>query len=169
LTERRLSPDKEIERARRKRTPTPAPSSAQSPPGVHSWLGEDITLARHILVVDDEPDLRELLGVILEWAGYQVTRAADGREALARVKEGSFDLVILDIMMPGLDGWEVCQRLKTSEKTRRLPVILLTIRSQPMDKVVGLDVLRADAYLTKPFDCAELLAKVESLIGQPEA
>jgi len=120
-------------------------------------------------VVDDEPDLRELLGVMLEGAGYQVTRAADGREALARVKEESFDLVILDIMMPGPDGWEVCQRLKTSEKTRHLPVILLTMRSQPMDKVVGLEVVRADAYLTKPFDRAELLAKVESLIGQPEA
>lgn len=169
MTGRRLSPNKEIGRGRRKPTRAPAPGSAQSPPGVHSWLGEDITLAGHILVVDDEPDLRELLGVMLEGAGYQVTRAADGREALARVNEGSFDLVILDIMMPGPDGWEVCQRLKTSEKTRRLPVILLTMRSQPMDRVVGLEVVRADAYLTKPFDRAELLAKVESLIGQPEA
>ncbi len=113
-----------------------------------------------ILVVDDEPNITEFLHVGLGYEGYEVTTVADGREGLRRASEGSFDLVILDIMLPGLDGFEVCKRLRAVSD---VPVLMLTAKDEISDRVAGLD-LGADDYLTKPFSFVELLARVRAIL-----
>ena len=113
-----------------------------------------------ILVVDDEPNITEFLRVGLGYEGYEVTTVADGREGLRRASEGSFALVILDVMLPGLDGFEVCRRLRA---TSDVPVLMLTAKDEVTDRVAGLD-LGADDYLTKPFSFVELLARVRAIL-----
>lgn len=113
-----------------------------------------------ILVVDDEPNIIEFLRVGLGYEGYDVTTVADGREGLRRASEGSFALVILDVMLPGLDGFEVCRRLRA---TSDVPVLMLTAKDEVSDRVAGLD-LGADDYLTKPFSFIELLARVRAIL-----
>ncbi len=113
-----------------------------------------------ILVVDDEPNITEFLRVGLGYEGYEVATAADGREGLGRARDESFELVILDVMLPGLDGFEVCKRLRT---TSDVPVLMLTARDEVPDRVTGLD-LGADDYLTKPFSFVELLARVRAIL-----
>lgn len=113
-----------------------------------------------ILVVDDEPNITEFLRVGLGYEGYQVTTVADGREGLRRANDGSFALVILDVMLPGLDGFEVCRRLRA---TSDVPVLMLTAKDEVPDRVAGLD-LGADDYLTKPFSFVELLARIRAIL-----
>jgi len=117
-----------------------------------------------ILVVDDNPDNVELLAKRLKSLGYRTCEAYDGEEALAQVAAEEPDLVILDVMMPKLDGFEVCRRLKTEERTRRIPVIMLTAKREVPDKIRGLDT-GADDYVTKPFNPQELMARVRSLLN----
>ncbi|MDF1552661.1 MAG: response regulator [Deferrisomatales bacterium] len=118
-----------------------------------------------ILVVDDNPDNVELLTKRLVAGGYRTCEAYDGEQALEAVAREEPDLVILDVMMPKLDGFEVCHRLKTDERTRQLPVLLLTAKREVPDKVRGLDT-GADDYVTKPFNPQELMARVRSLLNQ---
>ena len=113
-----------------------------------------------ILIVDDEPRIRELIEEHLEHEGYQCTQASDGAAALAAVAAGGIDLVILDVMMPDLDGFQVLKKVR--EKSN-VPVLMLTAKSDEEDKVSGLR-LGADDYLTKPFGINELMARVNSLI-----
>ncbi len=113
-----------------------------------------------ILVVDDEPNIIEFLRVGLGYEGYDVTTVADGREGLRRGREGTFQLVILDVMLPGLDGFEVCKRLRASND---VPILMLTAKDEVSDRVTGLD-LGADDYLTKPFSFVELLARVRAIL-----
>jgi len=113
-----------------------------------------------VLVVDDEPNIVELARLYLEAEGYRVVAASDGREALSRVKEIHPALVVLDLMLPELDGWEVCRRLRAESD---LPIIMLTARSDDVDKIVGLE-LGADDYLTKPFNPRELVARVRAVL-----
>ena len=120
------------------------------------------TTAR-ILVVEDEPDLRSLLDRSLEGAGYRVVLAEDGIEALEKVAAEPLDLILLDIMIPHVDGIEVCRRLKRDERTARLPVIMLTARQEPVDRIVGLE-LGADDYITKPFNLRELVLRVAAVL-----
>jgi len=117
-----------------------------------------------ILVVDDNADNVELLAKRLKALGYRTCEAYDGEEALLRVAEEEPDLVILDVMMPKLDGFEVCQRLKSDERTRSIPVIMLTAKREVPDKIRGLDT-GADDYVTKPFNPQELMARVRSLLN----
>jgi class 3 adenylate cyclase len=116
-----------------------------------------------ILIVDDTPQNLDLLARRLQSQGYDVATAADGEEALDRVKEIAPDLVLLDIMMPKLDGIETVRRLKADEALRHIPVILVTAKSDPRDVVEGLDA-GGDDYLTKPVDHAALLARVRSML-----
>jgi len=117
-------------------------------------------MGQTVLVVDDDKNLRISVGAHLERAGYEVLTATDGREAL-RVTYGERpDLIILDVMMPEMDGWEVCEQVRTMADT---PIIMLTARSDRSDVVKGLK-LGADDYLEKPFDGEELLARVESVL-----
>lgn len=119
-----------------------------------------------ILVVDDEEVLRETLVYNLELAGYQVLTAEDGPAALEVVQNQSPDLIILDLMLPGMDGLEVCRRLRRHPSTATTPLLMLTALSEEVDKVVGLEV-GADDYLTKPFSLREFLARVRALLRRP--
>src|SRR3712207_2481358 len=113
-----------------------------------------------ILLVDDEHAIQTLLSYPLQKDGYDVVCASDGREALARFGEGSFDLVVLDVMMPRLDGLEVCRRLRAKST---VPIIMLTARAEEVDKVVGLE-LGADDYITKPFSLREFRSRVKAAL-----
>jgi DNA-binding response OmpR family regulator len=113
-----------------------------------------------ILVVDDDRELRELIGFVLTSAGYAVIEAGDGLEALRRQTDARPDLVILDVNLPGLDGFEVCRRMRLESDT---PVMMLTVRGEESDQVRGLD-LGADDYLAKPFSPRTLLARVRALL-----
>jgi DNA-binding response OmpR family regulator len=113
-----------------------------------------------ILVVDDERNIVELARLYLEADGYRVVPASDGREALSKVHEHHPALVVLDLMLPEMDGWEVCRRLRGESD---IPIIMLTARSDDVDKIVGLE-LGADDYLTKPFNPRELVARVKAVL-----
>ena len=123
----------------------------------------ETTKKEKILIVDDTVDTVELLKKRFRADGYETAEAYDGEEGLQKVTECHPDLVILDVMMPKLDGYEVCKRLKNDESTRHLPVLMLTARSETSDKVKGLDI-GADDYISKPFDYKELVARVRSLL-----
>ncbi len=116
-----------------------------------------------ILIVDDEQDIVDLVGYNLEKAGYKTLRAYDGEAGLKKALGESPDLVVLDVMLPGLDGWEVCKRIRSNEKTARLPVMMLTAKGDETEKILGLE-LGADDYLTKPFSPKELVARVRALL-----
>ena len=118
-----------------------------------------------ILVAEDQADIRDLLVLNLRSAGYEVTAVADGREALARQTERSHDLLVLDLMMPLLDGLEVCKALRA--RGSATPILMLTAKSTELDRVLGLE-LGADDYLTKPFSLAELLARVKALLRRAD-
>jgi DNA-binding response OmpR family regulator len=113
-----------------------------------------------ILVVDDEESVQKLLTYPLEREGFEVVQARDGEEALDRFREGSFDLVVLDLALPKLDGLEVCRRLRASSS---VPIIMLTARDDEVDKVLGLE-LGADDYITKPFSIREFRSRVRALL-----
>ncbi|MEF3304043.1 response regulator transcription factor [Paenibacillus sp. GYB003] len=113
-----------------------------------------------LLVVDDDPFIRELARHFLEREGFDVLEAADGREALARLETVTADLVILDIMMPHMDGWALCRELRESYD---LPLLMLTAKGETSQKVKGFE-LGADDYLVKPFEPAELIARVKALL-----
>ena len=116
-----------------------------------------------VLVVEDEPDLRSLLDRHLERAGFRVIPAEDGREALRVAWSQPIDLVVLDLMLPGLDGIEVCRRLRSDPRTARIPIVMLTARQEPTDRIAGLEV-GADDYVTKPFNLRELVLRVEAVL-----
>ena len=118
-----------------------------------------------ILVAEDQADIRELLVMNLRSASYQVTAVADGVAALASQNELASDLLILDLMMPGMDGLEVCKALRA--RGRSTPILMLTAKSTELDRVLGLE-LGADDYLTKPFSLAELLARVKALLRRAD-
>jgi DNA-binding response OmpR family regulator len=113
-----------------------------------------------ILLADDEQAIQTLLSYPLHKEGYEVVRAADGREALARFDEQQFDLVVLDVMMPKLDGLEVCRRLRARSS---VPIIMLTAKAEEIDKVLGLE-LGADDYITKPFSMREFRSRVRAAL-----
>ena len=117
-----------------------------------------------ILVVDDDPVIQKLLTVNFEMEGYRVVVAGDGEEGLRKATEDQPDIVLLDVMMPRMDGVEVARRLKSDESTASIPVILLSAKAQANDISGGLDA-GADDYITKPFDPLELLEKVADLLG----
>ena len=119
----------------------------------------------HILVAEDQTDIRDLLVMNLRGAGYEVTAVADGEQALVRHAEHPGDLLILDLMMPRVDGLEVCKALRA--KGSATPILMLTAKSTELDRVLGLE-LGADDYLTKPFSLAELLARVKALLRRAD-
>ena len=122
-------------------------------------------MGAEILLAEDQADIRDLIALNLRHAGYDVMPVADGRAALDSQIERSSDLLILDLMMPGLDGLEVCKALRA--KGRATPILMLTAKSTELDRVLGLE-LGADDYLTKPFSMAELLARVKALLRRAE-
>jgi two-component system response regulator ResD len=113
-----------------------------------------------VLVVDDEPRIRELLKKYLAAEGFTVGEAADGDAALAEARTGRWDLIVLDLMLPGRDGWDVCRQIR---KNRDVPVIMLTARGDEMDRVLGLEI-GADDYIVKPFSPREVAARVKAVL-----
>jgi len=122
-----------------------------------------------ILVVDDEPSILKLIRVNLERDGYEVETAADGKTALELAGRLRPDLVLLDVMLPGLDGISVCRTLRNEPATRNIPIIMLSARGEEVDRVLGLE-MGADDYITKPFSPRELLARIKARLrrNQPE-
>ncbi len=113
-----------------------------------------------ILVVDDERNIVELIRLYMEKEGFETICAYTGDEALSKFKEENPDLIVLDLMLPGTDGWQVCREVR---KTSAVPIIMLTAKSETFDKVLGLE-LGADDYITKPFEAKELLARVKAVL-----
>ncbi|MBX7214743.1 MAG: response regulator transcription factor [Thermoflexales bacterium] len=122
-------------------------------------------MAGSLLVVDDEKNIVDLIEIYARQQGFTVTRAHDGLAGLALARSESPALMILDLMLPGLDGWEVCRRVRADSD---LPIIMLTARDDDVDKIVGLE-LGADDYVTKPFNPRELLARVKAILRRREA
>jgi DNA-binding response OmpR family regulator len=120
---------------------------------------------KKILIVEDEPEFRSGVKIRLEASGYEVMEADDGAKGLEMARGNSPDLIILDLMLPKIDGYKVARLLKFDEKYRRIPIVMLTARSQQNDKDTGLSV-GADAYLTKPFKSEELLETIARLVQQ---
>jgi two-component system, OmpR family, alkaline phosphatase synthesis response regulator PhoP len=125
-------------------------------------LGEMVNIPK-ILIVDDEENIRALVRFNLEKAGYQVTEASNGKNALETISADRPDLIILDLMLPIMDGLDVCRKLKGSSITSAIPIIMLTAKSDEIDRVIGLE-LGADDYLTKPFGSRELLARIKAVL-----
>jgi two-component system OmpR family response regulator/two-component system alkaline phosphatase synthesis response regulator PhoP len=126
----------------------------------------DLDPPRTVLVVEDEPNIRELVALHLQLDGWTVTQTGDGQEALRLARAEPFDLVILDIMLPGLDGMTVLRALRREARVGDVPVLLLTARRDESDKVLGLES-GADDYLTKPFGVRELVARARALTRRP--
>ncbi|HVS02588.1 MAG TPA: response regulator [Thermoanaerobaculia bacterium] len=119
--------------------------------------------ATTILVIDDEPDLLRMLEVVLTGAGYTVLTAPSGMEGLVRAQAEQPQLVLLDIMMEGMDGWEVLKLLKLEESTRGIPVVILSARVEPRDKIRGLQEGAVD-YVTKPFSVKRVLGTIDAIL-----
>jgi phosphate regulon transcriptional regulator PhoB len=118
---------------------------------------------KKILIVDDEPDILELISYNLKKEGFHISTALDGEDALTKVRTDHFDLIILDLMLPGIHGIELCRILRNNPKTAHVPIIMLTARGEESDKVHGLET-GADDYMTKPFSPKELIARVKAIL-----
>src|SRR5687768_13551826 len=116
-----------------------------------------------VLVIDDARDLIELVRVNLEKSGFDVLAASDGRSGLAIAAEHAPDVILLDLMMPGMDGLEVCRHIRNDPRIRHIPIIMLTARAEETDRVIGLE-MGADDYVTKPFSPRELVARVKAIL-----
>ncbi len=123
---------------------------------------------KRVFVVDDEPDVVELIETVLELEGYEVETETSGRRALARMLQAPPDLVLLDLMMPDLDGMELLKLLRAQPQGADVPVIIVSARTGQLDQIGSLQ-LGANAYICKPFSNRDLLAQVEQLIGRPDA
>ncbi|MFZ5822293.1 MAG: response regulator transcription factor [Chloroflexota bacterium] len=121
---------------------------------------------KRILCIEDEPEMIDLIRLILSRRGFEVEGAAGGQEGLEKVRQRPPDLVLLDLMMPDMDGWEVYQQMKAGEKTRDIPVIVVTAKAQSIDKVLGLHIAKVDDYIAKPFSPQDLLNSVDKVFSQ---
>ncbi len=121
---------------------------------------------KRILCIEDEPEMIDLIRIILGRRGFEVKGATGGREGLQMIRDDHPDLVLLDLMMPDMDGWEVYQQMKADEKTRNIPVIVVTAKAQNIDRVLGIHIAKVDDYVTKPFSPQDLLASVEKILNQ---
>jgi two-component system response regulator VicR len=117
---------------------------------------------KKVLVVDDEPDTLELVKLVLESGGFTTILAKNGKEALGIIEDSKPDAVLLDIMMPDMDGWEVFRKIK--ERYEDIPIAILTAKAQNIDRLLGLHVLKVDDYITKPFGKNELIDRVRKLL-----
>jgi len=119
--------------------------------------------SKHILIVDDEADIVELVSYNLKKEGFTVDSASDGEAALRKIRKGKYTLVILDLMLPGIQGMELCRILRNEPKTAALPIIMLTAKGEEVDKILGLE-MGADDYMAKPFSPRELIARVKAVL-----
>jgi DNA-binding response OmpR family regulator len=118
-----------------------------------------------VICIEDEPEMIDLVQLILGRKGFDLVGAVGGREGLETVHRLKPDLVLLDLMMPDMDGWEVYQQMKADEELKNIPVIVVTAKAQSIDKVLGLHIAKVDDYVTKPFGPQELLQSVNKVLG----
>jgi two-component system response regulator VicR len=121
-----------------------------------------------VVCIEDEPEMIDLVKLILGRKGFELTGAMGGREGLEAVRRVKPDLVLLDLMMPDMDGWEVYQQMKADEELMDIPVIVVTAKAQSIDKVLGLHIAKVDDYVTKPFGPQELLQSVERVLSKTD-
>ncbi|MFN3490884.1 MAG: response regulator transcription factor [Anaerolineales bacterium] len=121
---------------------------------------------KRILCIEDEPEMIDLIRLILGRKGFDVHGAPGGVEGIKMVREMKPDLVLLDLMMPDMDGWEVYQQMKADPATRNIPVIVVTAKAQNIDKVLGLHIAKVDDYIAKPFSPQELMESVEKVFSK---
>ena len=121
-----------------------------------------------ILCIEDEQEMIDLMRLILSRRGFEILGANGGKEGLEIIRKNHPDLVLLDLMMPEMDWWEVYQQMKADETTKDIPVIVVTAKAQSIDKVLGLHIAKVDDYIAKPFSPQELLASVDSVLGRKQ-
>src|SRR5439155_20646276 len=131
-----------------------------------AWTNSEKSVTPRVLVVEDEPHIRELVCLHLGLEGYQCDGVGDGKTALERAEAARYDLLVLDVMLPGLDGLALCRAVRTSRTNHDVPILMLTARREESDKVIGLES-GADDYLTKPFGVRELVARARALLRRP--
>ncbi|HKY84168.1 MAG TPA: response regulator [Anaerolineales bacterium] len=124
--------------------------------------------AKRVVCIEDEPEMIDLVRLILGRKGFEVIGANGGVEGLDAVRREKPDLVLLDLMMPDMDGWEVYQQIKADPALRDIPVVVVTAKAQSIDKVLGLHIAKVDDYITKPFGPQELLESVAKILGETE-
>ena len=122
---------------------------------------------KNVLVIDDEADIVELVAYNLKKEGFEVDTAHDGEEGLKKIGAKRYDLIFLDLMLPGIQGIELCKRIRNNSETSRIPVIMLTAKGEEVDKIIGLEV-GADDYITKPFSPRELVARAKAILRRAE-
>lgn len=123
---------------------------------------------KKVVCIEDEPEMIDLVKLILGRKGFDLVGAMGGREGLEAVRRVKPDLVLLDLMMPDMDGWEVYQQMKADKELSNIPVIVVTAKAQSIDKVLGLHIAKVDDYVTKPFGPQELLQSVERVLSKQE-
>ncbi len=121
---------------------------------------------KRLVYIEDEPEMIDLVRLILSRRGFEIKGANGGRNGLALVQQELPDLVLLDLMMPDMDGWDVYQQMKASEATQTIPVIVITAKAQSIDKVLGLHIAKVDDYISKPFSPQELVDSVEKVLAR---
>ena len=119
-----------------------------------------------VIYFEDEQDMVELVRLVLGREGYKVEGAFEGKAGLISVKENLPDIVLLDLMMPDMDGWEIFRELKNDEATKNVPIIIITAKAQSVDKVLGVEIAQVDDYISKPFSPGELVERVEKVISK---
>lgn len=129
----------------------------------------DKTSLKQVVCIEDDPEMIELIRLILSRRGVQVHGAAGGEEGLRMVRETHPDLILLDLMMPDMDGWEVYQQIKSDEAIHMIPVIVVTAKAQNIDKVLGIHIAKVDDYIAKPFSPQELMDSVEKVLNKKES
>jgi two-component system, OmpR family, response regulator VicR len=122
-----------------------------------------------VVVIEDDPSTSELMRLILQREGFTVHTAPNGRQGLMRIEQNQPDVVLLDLMMSDMDGWEVFQNMKTNEAMRHIPVIIITAKAQSIDKVLGLHIAKVDDYITKPFAPSELTQAIRKVLHDKHA
>jgi DNA-binding response OmpR family regulator len=119
-----------------------------------------------IVYIEDDAEMIDLVSLILNRRGYEVKGAHGGRQGLDLIHQWTPDLILLDLMMPDMDGWDVYQQLKANETTKIIPVIVITAKAQPIDRVLGLHIAKVDDYISKPFHPQDLIASIEKILSK---
>jgi DNA-binding response OmpR family regulator len=122
-------------------------------------------ISKRVIYFEDDKDMVELVRIILGREGYQVEGIAEGQAGIKAVQQNSPDVILLDLMLPDMDGWEIFRRLKHDESTADIPVIVITAKAQSIDKVLGLEIAKVDDYISKPFRPNELVDRVEEVLA----
>ena len=123
---------------------------------------------KRVVYLEDESDMVELVRIILGREGYHVEGVREGQVGLQAIKEELPDIILLDLMMPDMDGWEIFRQIKNDEATMNIPIIVITAKAQTVDKVLGLEIAKVDDYISKPFRPHELVERVEKVLSEHE-